>query len=289
METILLNNKPNLSANSLRTYMSNIKSITSKITQQSLMPIEWYNDNENTKTILDYILKNISNINTRKTILTAFYILTMNVIYKDSFLIDCSKVKENDMKNEMNEKQKMNWVEYSDIVKLHETIKNKNNNSNTYSNDFLILSLVGGIYIPPRRLLDWTELKHKNFNVNTDNYIDFNNSSLVFNIYKTFKKYGKQIIPIPNELLQLLKDISNHTKGDYIITNVNGDKMSPTVLNMKINSLFNDKKVGCNGIRHSYISDKILPHLPKLCELHLVAYQMGHSISTQMMYRKDKQ
>jgi hypothetical protein len=274
----LLANRPNLSKSSLTSYISLLNSLTKKM--------NGFCDYNNSDCIIKWLDENCKNINSRKTILSALYVLTLNECYKTTFIVDCNTVRENDMKNEMNEKQIENYVSYDNILKKYQYIKDNLNTENIINyRDFVALSLMAGIHIPPRRLLDWVELKHSNF-TKGDNYIDKEKSCLVFNKYKTVKKYGEQVIPIPKELLELLMDFKKFSKNDYLLFNINGDKMDVGLLNKLINDIFGCK-LGCNGLRHSYISSYVLPHLPKVAELNRIAYQMGHSLNTQLIYKKN--
>lgn len=280
----ILKNKPNLAKSSIKTYMTCISTIAKKM--KLVNPtIETFND---TNTIIEFIQNNFTQINHRKSILTALFVLTLNPIYKEHFMVDIGKVQEDNLNNEMNQKQIDNWIPYCDIVKLWENKKaTLNKDSCKEFMDFIILSLMSGIYIPPRRNLDWIELKHKNYNILTENYIDFENSSLVFNIYKTFKIYGRQVIQIPKELNDYLLEFSKYSSIDYLLFNdMKKNKICGSTLNCKINSIFDNKKVGCNILRHSFISEKVLPFLPKLRELNDIAFKMGHSVATQMTYKK---
>ena len=49
--------------------------------------------------------------------------------------------------------------------------------------NYVLLSLLSGVFIPPRRSLDYCEFKIRNINKMNDNYMDAN--KLVFDIYKT--------------------------------------------------------------------------------------------------------
>jgi integrase len=129
-------------------------------------------------------------------------------------------------------------------------------------------------------------MKFKNYDELKDNFIDFEKSSLVFNIYKTAGKYNKQTFVIPKELVDIIKNYSNNSKNDYLFNDANGNKCGTYTLNSYINKIFNNN-IGINGCRHSFISEKVLPFLPKLKELEYYARFMGHSISTQLTYKKD--
>ena len=61
--------------------------------------------------------------------------------------------------------------------------------------DFLILALMSGVAgVNPRRSLDYSAMKIRNFDKETDNY--YLNGKMVFNKYKTFKVYGRYIVDV---------------------------------------------------------------------------------------------
>ncbi len=60
--------------------------------------------------------------------------------------------------------------------------------------EYFILALMSGVQIPPRRSLDYADMKIRNYNKNTDNY--YENGKFTFNQYKTFKQYGRVTIDI---------------------------------------------------------------------------------------------
>lgn len=70
--------------------------------------------------------------------------------------------------------------------------------------NFIIVCLTSGLFIPPRRSIDWTLMKHSNFNKDKDNYYD--KKQFVFNQYKTAKYYKQQSIDVPTSLKTMNKN-----------------------------------------------------------------------------------
>ena len=116
--------------------------------------------------------------------------------------------------------------------------------------DVVLLALTSGLYIPPRRSLDYSELKIRGINKDTDNYLLKN--KLVFNVYKTAKTYGRETIDVPPELQSLLKKyISLLPSGqEYLLVNKNGKKMNSVSIALALNKIFS-KGVSVNMLRHS--------------------------------------
>jgi hypothetical protein len=87
-----------------------------------------------------------------------------------------------------------------------------------------------------------------------DNYIEGNN--LVFNSYKTSKTYGQQKVAIPIKLRNILNKWIAINPTDDLLFDANYNPLSSVKLNQRLNKLFDGKKVGINGLRHTYLTDK---------------------------------
>jgi hypothetical protein len=196
----------------------------------------------------------------------------------------------NSLKNithEKTEKQKENWMEWKDIIK----IKNKlHRDDHTHGNRIkhLVISLFTDI--PPRRTLDYTVMDVvKRYNDKLDkerNYLVLDDDLLIFNRYKTSRKYGQQTIRIPpalrnsiNEYLEYhpLKD--QKLKQYPLLTSKEGTPFkSSSNITMILNAAFG-KKVGASMLRHIYLSNKY-----NITEMEKDAEQMGHSLGEQRNY-----
>jgi len=165
---------------------------------------------------------------------------------------------------------------WSDIIKKREEVKGKDDLGH------LILSLY--TYISPRRLCDYVILTYtkKKTNITELNYYVENEQALVFNKYKTSKKYGQHTIHIPDELNDIIKAyIDKHEirEGELIlhVHDYHG-------INYKLNKL-----LGCSidNIRHSYVNNFYKNYqVPDSSTLSQLALDMGHSIETNLNYRK---
>jgi hypothetical protein len=120
--------------------------------------------------------------------------------------------------------------------------------------NFIILALMSGVFIPPRRSLDYCEFKIKNINKETDNYLEKN--KLVFNRYKTAKTYGQQSVDIPVQLRNILTKWSKINPTDYLLVDTNGNKLNSVKLNQRFNSIFGGRKIATNQMRHTFLTDK---------------------------------
>jgi hypothetical protein len=143
---------------------------------------------------------------------------------------------------------------------------------------------MSGIYIPPRRNLDYTEMKIKNINKDIDNYLDKN--SLVFNTYKTSKFYGEQRIEIPKELKSILTKWIKINDSEYLLFDINGSKLTSVKLTQRLNKIFG-KHAGANLLRHLFLTEKFGDTIKKNNEIAESMEEMGSSASQLKVYVKN--
>jgi len=215
------------------------------------------------------------------------------VVYKNYIKKIRDDITQEEIKQEPTEKQLNNWVTQEDIAEIYNRLENCANNSFEDYQNYLILSLY--TLIAPRRLLDYCDMVF--YEPKEDeglyNYINWKNHTFVFNVYKTKKVWNKQIIDIPSKLFTILNTWKDMNKDNMVsdelplslLINKDGNKLEPPTLNKRLNNIFGGKNISCNILRHSYISN-FLKDTPKLLKLEQVARSMGHSTSTQQLYRK---
>jgi hypothetical protein len=140
--------------------------------------------------------------------------------------------------------------------------------------NYIILCLLGGIFIAPRRSLDYTEFKIKNIDKSQDNYLD--KTELVFNKYKTAKFYDEQRVSIPKELKSILTKWIKNNDSDYLLFDNNGQKLTSVKLNQRLNKLFG-KNCSVNILRHVYLTDKFGDEIERSKKMSNIAEDMGTS------------
>ena len=158
--------------------------------------------------------------------------------------------------------KKKNWIDKDEITEIYNQLEQdanllfskhyKTNSDLQEIQNYIIVCLFGGMFIPPRRSLDYCELKIVNIE-NNKNYISGEN--FVFNTYKTASTYGRQELYIPIELMNILNRWILINPTEYLLFDVNLNKMNSVKLNKRMNNIFG-KKVGCNNFRHAYLTDK---------------------------------
>lgn len=297
---IFRKNRPNITDSSIKTY-SSILATLFKATGGASVEDHF---NKNYREIVRYIEEKYPKASAIKTRMAAIISFIDNEEAKDYYREvmnrNVNKVKEQYASQEKTETEKENWIEYEDIVKTHEYLKDKVNailnlkGTNLSMNDiqeiqqYVILSLY--TVIKPRRTLDYILCKYRNYDEDTDNYLDRSQDQwvLYFNKYKTAYKHGKQKEEVPTKLKNILKNWIKILDGrsDYLLVDRKFEPLSATQMNQRLNKIFGGRKISVNMIRHSYLT-KYYENMPKLAEMQETAKAMGHDVSTALsMYVK---
>lgn len=205
---------------------------------------------------------------------------------------------------EKTEKQKENWMNWKEICETadglrEEAVKASAKKSVTMAEYAALLNaLVLGLYVytQPRRNQDYLDMlvvkKWREDMPKDKNYLDLAGQRFIFNKYKTAKKYGAQVIAIPNTETQPLMDtiamylkfqpLFKASKGKEAVPFlVAGDGHPLTAVNAitrVLNRIFG-KRVGSSMLRHIFLSDKY-----DVAEMKEDAEAMGHSMSEQRNY-----
>ena len=164
LQNKLKENRSSLSTSSIRTYVSILTNLYKKMKGEG--NIEWF-ERENNE-ILKYL--DDKNNQTQKTTLSALFVLTSLEEYQTVMNAIMKKVNDDYKNQKMNEKQKDNWISINEIKEKYNALsvdanlmlnKKKILNENIMM-EFLLMSFLCGIVMPPRRSLDYSEMKrHK--------------------------------------------------------------------------------------------------------------------------------
>ncbi len=293
METIkedILKNRPNLSTSSVNSYYSILKNLHKKVFKD-----KEYNkkDFHEDKIILNELNEMPSK--KRKTILSALVIFVdddkVKEIYRSLMMDDIKISKEETISQKKDETK--DWIDWNDVKNIYNAYR-----KDTYYlmkskpeeltpkelnviQDFIILSLY--VLIPPRRSLDYVELKQRNY-TDEDNYIDFKKNKIYFNKYKTSKFYKTQTVDISRELKNILKKWYDFNTNDYVLIDTNNNKLNQVKLNQRLNKIFG-MKISVNALRHSYLTNKY-GNIPALKDMLDTAEDMGHTVTQALEYVK---
>jgi len=282
--------RPNLTQSSVTTYSSILRNLYKKVFDEKEIDLKKFDD---TTKILSH-LKEVPP-NKRKTILSALVIMTDDKKYRDLMLEDIKDYTKDIGKQEKSEAQKENWVEANSVKTLWDTLKKNTDllykKAHLTTGDlqqiqsFIIVSLLGGVFIPPRRSKDLVDWKIKNINKEKDNYLE--KSSIHYNSYKTAKCYGEQVVTIPVTLKNILNKWIKINPTDYLLFDTNQNPLTSVKLNQRLNKLFDGKKVGCNILRHSYLTDKYAETIEQKKKIDKDMADMGSSEAMLSTYVKN--
>jgi integrase len=280
--------KPNISQSSVNTYNSILKNLYKNVFKNEDYDLKKF---ESTGPILSY-LKDLEP-NKRKTILASLVVITDNKRYRDQMMKDIEEYKVNESNQVKNEKQNDSWVDTTEIDTLIKdmesnvnTLYKKKSLNNTDLQDiqnYIILCILSGKYIPPRRSKDYVDFKIKDIDRDKDNYIEKKN--MVFNSYKTAKTYQRQEIPIPPELMKILNKWIKINPTEYLLFDSNGKKLTNVKLTQRLNKIFG-KKASVNQLRHTYLSDKYQDTIKLNKEMADDMKAMGSSRAQETIYIK---
>jgi integrase len=182
------------------------------------------------------------------------------------------------------------WIDKDELDSIYNHVKNKavylfkkkelsKEDLNDIQN-YIILSLY--TLIPPRRSLDFTEMKIHNYSQD-DNHI--NKNKFVFTKYKTAKFNGTQYEEIPKELMSIIKKWIKINPTDYLLFDSNKNKLTPSKLTRRINKIF-DKNISTSALRHLYISHKYQTFIKENESLEDDLKAMGSSMIQLPQYLK---
>ncbi len=287
-----------LSNSSINTYSSILRSLYKKVFGDGLIEPKRFDDH---KKIIGY-LKDVPP-NKRKTILSALVIITNKKEYRELMMSDIQDYKKIIDKQEKTDSQEKNWVTAEEIdlrfKQLEKTalpLMKKDSLSNSELQavqNYIILALLSGKYIMPRRSKDYVDFKIRNINKDKDNYISDDGKSLVFNSYKTAKAYGRQTVKLPTKLRNILKRWIALNPHDYLLVDSNGSALGgegksangSVKLNQRLEKIFG-KKAGVNMMRHSTLTEKYGDIIQKKENLKKDMQDMGSSLNMSETYIK---
>jgi len=283
--------RPNLSASSITTYNSILSNLHKKVFGAGDIHLADFNQ---TDKILDF-LKDLPP-NKRKTILSALVIITENKKYRERMLDDIKDYNHEINKQEKSETQRESWVEGDQVRDLWAKLKRESDliyKKKHYTQSdlqeiqsFIIMSLLGGVFIAPRRAKDYCDFKIKNIDTAKDNYL--RKTELVFNSYKTAKCYGEQVVKIPIVLKNILTKWIKINPTDWLLFDTNMNPLTSVKMNQRLNRLFDGKKVGINQLRHTYLTDKYADTLKQNKAIESDMKDMGSSANMLKTYVKEE-
>lgn len=279
-----------LSASSLKTYTSILKNLYKRCFGIGDIDPEKFSE-------CDKVLEDLKELEPtkRKTILSALVVITDKKPYRDAMLEDIAKYNTIMDTHDKSDKEKESWLNQDDITSVLQKLKEEatflyKKKTLTMGDlqqiqSYIIICVLGGLFIPPRRSTDYCLMKIRNFNKEEDNYIDKN--QMVFNKYKTAKTYKQQTLTIPPELKSILTKWIKVNPTDYLLFDNNGSQLTNVKMTQRLNKIFG-KKSSVNSLRHSYLTNKFGSQIEIQKEMEQSGKDMGTSASTiQNIYLKN--
>ena len=297
IKEILKEKRPNLSKTSLNTYASTLTNLHKKVFKdQEFDPVNFNKTQEITQYLKDFPP------NKRKSILASLVVISDQKDYRDLMLDDIKEYNKEQSKQKKTLAQEESWVSQEDVDKKHKELEGKwkllykkylnkfpflTQKEIQEMQDYVMLSLLGGIYIPPRRLKDYVDFRLIPLATEDPNKINIKNrNKLIFNSYKTAKTYGQQIVKIPPKLNEIMNKWTDINPTHYLFIDTKGRPLTNVKMNQRLNKIFG-KKVSVNQLRHTYLSHKYADRLKANEELAEDFEKMGSSMHQEKVYIKD--
>jgi hypothetical protein len=270
--------RPNLSQSSLKTYCSLLCSLYKKM--EATEGIKFF---KNHKDIVEYI-ETWDKPQSKKTALSSLFVLTGLPEYQEAMNNNIKVVNDTYKEQKYDPERLKKLKSFEEIVAMHNKYKAQHKKNPTINNinDLIISYLVSGALgeeLPPRRVLDYSLMKLRNFDKEKDNYVS--GGKFFFNQYKTKDRYGSQVFSIPKELNTLINKWKKINQTDYLLINEEGSPYTSTALSKKISRMFEGNSM--DMLRSIFLSH-YYKDLPQLKAMETLASKMGHSISSAMNY-----
>ena len=172
------------------------------------------------------------------------------------------------------ETESENWISQDAIhgklnekMEILKEINKKRKLSNEQYNKLLDLIILGLYTLqPPRRNIDYLNMfiLTNAYNAETHgtekNFLDLTNKTFVLNNYKTAGTYKTQIVPINEELFNIIKLYIKfrglkESNIPFLVDYEENPIMESNALTKKLNNIF-DKKIGSSMLRKMYLTNK---------------------------------
>jgi hypothetical protein len=293
-----------LSDNSIKTYKRNIERLYEKLEgKKEMESLSWLKDS---KRVLESLSKYKEN--TKRSYLIAITNVLRGIdkyekIYNEYYdLLKEKNTELNEKLGEKTEKQCDNWISWKEVSDKQKELvgkikKIKEINETNY--DLMLQGVVLSLYtlLPPRRneYKDMKIIYKYDENLPKENYYSVSENKFYFNKYKTAKKYGLEILDIPQELTKILKrylkyhpelkeKIDKKGKTYNFLVNYNGEALNQVNSITRILNRIFGKAISSSMLRNIYLTDKYSDIKQEMIK---DAKAMGHSTSTaQRVYTK---
>jgi hypothetical protein len=238
------------------------------------------------------------------------YKQTRKSIYREASEMYVDKVteiahllKERRESNGMSPREQLNFLAWDDIKRSVDTYCKRWGQLSRKQDSFtgselrilqdmlLVTAYVGGIE-PLRN--EWSNVKIRSFDPATDNFIRFagDQPEVVFNRYKTWKKYGQQVFTLPEPLASMAKRWRGETNADYLFIKITGAPYTSASWAQQTGRVFARITEGfaltSQLLRKSFCTwqQANLPTTVEMLPIAASARRMGHSLDLHQSYRR---
>ena len=277
MEDVLKHNRPELSASSVYNYISSLRKLYRDATGKTDYSIETFNN-------VPLMTEALSHrpMTSQQTLFSYLYVYTLNPEYQHAMhkaknintaTVATQPPTDPDKTTTMKEVKELFKHLKTDADSIYARGDFTPENILKIQ-DMLLIALLGNIFIPPRRAMDYTELLIHGYN-HEGNMV--NGREMIFNKYKTVKTYGTQVIKIPPKLQKLLDQYATTFKeATYLFTTIKGKKLNGKQLWDRLHAIFG-KSVSVNALRRAFITDTYSNYDKKTKQLERDMKGMGSS------------
>ena len=295
-----------LSESSIKIYNGNLNSISKAINVDRDDKEKWLESHS--KKIIDYIKTKPSN-HTQKNLFSAVIAIgkrkkiSDKVLkpFEDEMYGSAVEIEQQYETNEMNEKQKQNWITSDELEKriseLRSELPSVIDSYSKYKKLMIYLVVLIHSKIPLRNdLVDAKIYIDKDLpkDLSKDfNYIIIGSKPrIILNVYKTAKDYGEKIIPldkiINDELLKYFDEITAFSGNNWFLVQKEKDEnLGKTQFISWFQSAFPGKKVGTTMLRTMAVSEMYEVKPEQYKKEQALAEVMGHSVGTaRLKYAK---
>ena len=254
-----------------------------------------YNDIDNTINILR---QSYTNNNSFKSYITVLAVISSHIKELKSIYSIYTKLGK-DINKQVQEVRELNELQEEDegkIIPVGEEEFQKNIDKLEKIDDILIYALY--LLFPARRLDYRNMLITSETDINKLNDINFlirdgNKKKFVFNDYKTYKTYKKQVFDVPESLSKIINKymtIKGLKDGDFLISLERNKReiISEGNFSTKISNIFNkiyNIPISIRFLRMSWASS-LYSKNPTTKEIKEIAFKMAHSPLESSLYKK---
>ena len=284
ISSVIKDKRPNLNEKSIKTYSSILKNLMKELNFTKIK------DLDKTKEVLEHLQE--MPVNKRKTRLSALTVLTGKDQYREQMLKDINKFNGDVKEQKKSKNEKEAWMSQESINKIFDRLKkrasvlykkeNRTMKELQEIQDFVMLALF--TLIKPRRAMDFTEMKIKNIDTKKHNYIK--NKNMIFNIYKTSKNKGVDIIEIPKKLKLILNKWVKINPTEHLLFDSKKNKLTSVKVNQRFNKIMGKPNFSVNMFRHIFLTDKYKETMKEMKEMQEDLEDMGSSMKQATTYVK---